>query len=446
MKHLFVTILLSFLASLLVFIAILSSTFFYGYRRSVAGWGAEMRKDTEEEVYSILTDIFQQEKSPDHALFLEKLSPLLPHNILLSVYNADKELLFTRGRQPGMGRMRAEKMGKGEMIKTPLTPVKVKGEIKGYYRIGPFGFGIDRASKKFLDSMRKTVWISVLFAFLLALIASLFFSNRFSLAAKKVASGIDRMAQGELSVRIPEEGVEEISLIARSANELGEKLEREESLRRQWAADVAHDLRTPISALKSQLEGIVDGVLDLSKQRVVKNIQELERIETLVDNLGEITRLESPEMKILRQKIDSAQFFQELESRFSQLFKKKSISVHWSMDVDTIEGDEALLLRAISNFISNAIRHTPENGEIRVSVSGIEGGFLFSVFNSGIRIPEAEIDKVFERLYRGEYARHTPGSGLGLTIARKIAELHGGTVAINSTEKEGTVFEMKIRT
>jgi len=404
-----------------------------------------MRKDTEEEVYRILTDILQQEKSPDHTLFLERLIPLLPHNIFLSVYDVDKELLFTHGRQQGMGMMRAGKMGRGEITKIPLSPVKVKGEIKGYYRIGPFGFGIDRANRKFLDSMRKTVWLSVLFAFLLAILASLFFSKKFSLSAKKVALGIDRMAQGELSVRIPEKGVEEISLIARSANELGEKLEREESLRRQWAADVAHDLRTPISALKTQLEGMADGVLDLSKQRVLKNIQELERIETLVDNLGELTRLESPEMKIVRQKIDSAQFFQELENRFSQLIKKKGISVHWRMDIDTIEGDETLLLRAVSNFMSNAIRHTPENGEIRVTVSGIDGGFLFSIFNSGIRIPEAEIDKVFERLYRGEYARHTPGSGLGLTITRKIAELHGGTVTISSSEKKGTVVEMKIR-
>ena len=114
-------------------------------------------------------------------------------------------------------------------------------------------------------------------------------------------------------------------------------------------------------------------------------------------------------------------------------------------DYDFIFGDENLILRAVSNSISNAIRHTPEGGEIRVAVFKNEKEYTLSVFNSGKGIPDTEIDKIFDRLYRGEYARKTPGSGLGLTISQKIAELHGGRAIIKSNEHIGTTVEMRIR-
>ena len=134
-----------------------------------------------------------------------------------------------------------------------------------------------------------------------------------------------------------------------------------------------------------------------------------------------------------------------MKNRFIHEFEKKGISVRWGKGVDTFTGDENLVLRAVSNFISNAVRHTPEGGKIHIDVRRDENGYTVSVNNSGKGIPKSEMDKVFNRLYRGEYARKTTGSGLGLTISQKIAELHGGEVTIKSSDKSGTTIEMSLR-
>ncbi len=445
-KRLFFTLFLSFLASLLLFIAILMAVSVFGFRRSSSGWGDEQRKIVEQKVIQILKEVLPLERDEKADLLSTRLSALLPQSISLEVYDRDKTVLYLHSTQRGMGRRRMSdsRMMTGDIHTLPLELVRVRGTLYGYYRIGSAGFGSDIANLRFLRSMRETVWFGVAGAFALSLVLALVLSRRLSGSAQEVAHAIHRMAHGDLSVRISEKGVREIALIARSANKLGKKLESEEGLRQQWAADIAHDLRTPLSALKSQLEGMHDGVLEKTPARIRRTLQELSRVEALVSDLGELTRLESPEMRISLKEVKTAEFFKELKNRFSHQIEKKSITAHWDATTKAFYGDEQLLLRAISNLISNALRHTPEYGSIRVGIAQTDSARTFFVFNSGDPIPADELPKVFDRLFRGEYARTSPGTGLGLTIAKKIAQLHGGTVTIESSETEGTTVRMTI--
>ncbi len=446
MKRIFITMLFSLLASLLIFLAVMSVTFLFGFKRSVTGWGVEKRRTIEKQVQKELKEILSQGNLDRKTLLEEKMPLLITNNIYLVIYSKEMEILYTNKDSIPVGkqRMTHSRFQQDHASKLPLEKLDVNGETVGYYSIGSFGFGIDRANTRFLESMKKTVWLSIVFAFVIAFPLAFMVSKRLADSAKVVANGIDKMAHGELSVRIPERGVKEVSTIAKSANELGRKLEREGTLRRQWAADVAHDLKTPIAALKSQLEGMADGVLGMTKDRIERNLKELSRMEVLVNDLGELTRLESPEVKIAPTKIDTENFFQDLNSRFEDQFEGKKISVNWKKEVGTFIGDENLVQRAVSNFISNAIRHTPKGGDISIALRREGKGYMITVFNTGEGIPEDEIDRVFDRLYRGEYARRSPGSGLGLTIAQKIAELHNGKVTIKSSEGYGTTVEMKI--
>jgi two-component system sensor histidine kinase BaeS len=245
-----------------------------------------------------------------------------------------------------------------------------------------------------------------------------------------VAGSLDRLAHGRLESRLEEGGSRELALIARSANRLAGQLAREQELRRQWAQDLAHDLRTPVSALMAQLEGMRDGVLDTDSRRLERNIRELARIDTLVHDLEELTRLESPEMKLSAAPVAVNQLLDELADRFAAALKAKKIEIQRHITAFLLRADEDLLLRALSNILSNAVRHTPEGGGIRVTVETEGGDALIRVFNSGPPISPEDAERAFDRLYRGEYARHSPGSGLGLTIARKIIELHGGALSI----------------
>ena len=337
----------------------------------------------------------------------------------------------------------------------PLKPVRVKADTVGYdtvgydtvgyYGIGTFGFGADRATERFLESMRKTVVFSLGSAVAIAILFSLFVSRMISKTARTVSDGIDEMAGGNLSISIPERGTQEISRIAKAANELAAKLAREEQIRRQWAADVSHDLKTPVAALRSQLEGMSDGVLETTAERIKRNLNELSRIEALVNDLGELTRLESPQTMVDPKRIDAGAFMDGLKDRFSPLMGKKGITAEWIQETDDFSGDEDLLMRALSNILSNAVRHTPAKGKITVALRTTENGYELSAHNTGEAISPEEIEKVFDRLYRGEYARNTPGSGLGLTIAKKIAQLHGGDAAVSSETGKGTTVHIHIK-
>jgi two-component system sensor histidine kinase BaeS len=464
--RLFGVVLFSFLLSLLLFVAVMSASFLLGYGRSLAGWGREKLGGVEVELRGALAELLARPETPAEttvgppAGLAQRIDEIVPPGVPVEVYDADMRVIYARGRQHmmrGRGMMHGTgRMGTGftrpddsrpPAAQRPLQRVERDGRLLGFYRIGIPGFGLDSANARFLSSMRKTIWTGVAFSLPLAFLLALILSRRLALTARKVAGGIQEMAKGNLGVRVPENGAEEIVAIARAANELAGKLGREESLRRQWAADVAHDLRTPVAALRAQFEGMRDGVLDTSGERIARNLRELSRIETLVDDLAELTRLESPEMRIRPAPVDPARLCGELKIRFEPDFAAKGISTGWECRVPEVVADEHLLLRALSNFLSNAVRHTPEGGRISTVFDAREAGaggagYAVTVFNTGDAIPREEIDRLFQRLYRGEYARKSAGSGLGLTIALKIAELHGGTVEIESREGLGTSVTM----
>jgi two-component system sensor histidine kinase BaeS len=443
MKRIFYIVFASIAASIFLSLIVMFVTFRIGYVRSSRAWGDEKSALLEDSVVQILQELFLLDRGVWQSALALKLDPLVPPGVSIVVYDTDRRPLYSHTR--GRGRMGGGMMHQNGPDTLALKPVRVKDDTVGYYSIGTFGFGADRASMRFLESMRKTVVLSLCSAAAIAILFSLFVSRMISKTARTVSDGIDEMARGNLSVSIPERGTQEISRIAKAANELAAKLTREEQIRSQWAADVSHDLKTPVAALRSQLEGMSDGVLEVTAERIRRNLNELSRIEALVNDLGELTRLESPRMTIQKKKIDAGAFMDGLKERFSPLMKKKGITAEWIQETNDFFGDEDLFTRALSNILSNAVRHTPPNGRITVALSTAQNGYELSVHNTGTAIPPEEIEKVFDRLYRGEYARNTPGSGLGLTIAKKIAQLHGGDISISSEEQKGTTVRMRIK-
>lgn len=453
MKRLFLALLLSTCTSLIIFLILMSVTFLIGFRRSIAGWGLERRSSLEELIENELKDLLAGSSGPQASLS-ERFRELIPSSVSLNIYDARKNLIFS---QRGFGHMRGRGMGMGmgmmhgaagadfELKNAPLKPLRDRGELLGYYALGAASFGADRANARFLSAMSRTIWISSIFSFAGAFIVAFFFTRNIAGSASTVSEGINELARGNLSVVIPEQKLREINVIAQAANELSRKLKKEEELRRQWAADVAHDLRTPVSALRSQLEGMVDGVLEISRDRISRNLGELQRMEALVDDLGELTRLESPEIKINPAYVDTESFIGTLKHRIENQAAEKQLSVEWRSETPSFFADEDLMLRAVSNILLNAVRHARSGGRLAVSTRREKQGYAMAVFNSGDEIPPEEIEKIFQRLYRGEYARKTPGSGLGLTIALRIAELHGGTVAIESAKNHGTTVTVRFK-
>jgi two-component system sensor histidine kinase BaeS len=442
-KPLFLTMLLSFAVSLVFFLVLMTVLIYVGFRRSAEGWGQERFKALEKAVEAEL-----RASSPEGVLRVDErlrvqLDAIIPHGTTLIIYDRDMQEVYARLRG-ARGRGRHAMDGRAATEDLSLQQVRRDGSVIAHYRLGAVNFGMDRANTRFLESMRRTLWLSIPLALVLALLFSALLSRKIASSTRSVAEGIGRIAGGDLSSRIDSRGPREIAEIAESANELGKKLEREEQLRGQWAADIAHDLRTPLGGLRSQLEGMADGVLDMSRNRIKNTLRELARMELLVQDLGELTRLESPEIRIRPTTIRARDLADELQNRFSKERAKKDIRFDWALEIEEFGGDDHLILRALSNLLSNAVRHTQQGGTISIRFEKQNSRIRIRITNTGRGIPREELPRVFDRLYRGEYARNSPGSGLGLTIARKIVELHGGEIGITSSAEGPTTVEMLI--
>lgn len=427
MKHLFVRTLITVLAALVILVAVMAAVSVVGFQRSLGEWTRAKTLQLEEAAREILLR------------FPNPVTTPVPEDVPLFVYNAREELIFSNRGEGGRRRGGSAFQGtEGDLI-----AVEEQGDLLGYYHTGKMQFENDAANNRFLNSLRLTIWLGLALALVIAVPFTLLFSRSLSRPAVLLSRGLDRITHGDLSVRIPERGAEEIALIARSANRLSEQLLRERDIRRQWVQDIAHDLRTPIAAMRAQFEGMRDGVLDISSDRIVKSLKEVSRIETLVADLEELMRLESPEMNVSLEEVGAPAIIDEIAERFDACLRKKQIRFESRHGIDRFRADPVLLQRAVTNFFVNALRHTPQNGTIELSVEPAALGKTSIVLaNSGDPIPPADLEKVFDRLYRGEYARSSPGSGLGLTIAKRIAELHGGSLSIRFSDEGGVVVEM----
>jgi len=423
MRSLFIKALFFFVGAALIFLVFMTVSLFLGFNRSLTDWSTNKSKEIRETAISLL-------QNPDLAS-----ETTFPGNIPVFIYDDTHELVFTN-----RGASRRREAGSS----ADVDPLVVEDQIIGYFHIGNIDFQNDYANQQLIQSMTRVIWIGVVVSWITSIIFALIFSRSLSRPARLVAAGINRIADGSLDEAIPEQGVDEISQIAHAANNLRDQLLKEKRLRTQWAQDIAHDLRTPISALKAQFEGMLDGVLPMNTDRIKRNIGEVLRVENLINDLQELMTLETPELRSNPTEIDLELLTSQLATAFSFKALKKNVRITREIRVPRLLADEDLLLRALSNIMNNAIRHSVKGGEVRISTGESDGRVMLKIHNDGDIIPEEELGRVFDRLYRGDHARNTPGSGLGLTISRQIVELHGGKISIASDPTAGTTVEIRL--
>jgi len=285
-------------------------------------------------------------------------------------------------------------------------------------------------------------------AIVVAVVVSFLVSRPISEQARTLSRALSEMQAGRRDVELPIRGAKEMREIAASAAELQEALRREEELRKQWAADVAHDLRTPLTVLKGQLEGMIDGVLPSDRARLERNYEEVRKLERLVNQLADLTRIESPGFKIELKAVEAASILAGQAQRFAKTAAAQRIKITVGGDAipaAPIQADSGLLERALANLVDNAIRYGDPDSELflRAERRGPDR-LAFVVDNSGLVDPQ-DRPRVFDRLYRGDRSRSTQGSGIGLSIALAIAQAHGGSLSLACDDaNRRTRFELTI--
>ena len=262
------------------------------------------------------------------------------------------------------------------------------------------------------------------------------------------------IATGELGVRVPVTGNDEMASLARAFNDMARQLQAAaqkqqelEELRRNLIAWAGHDLRTPLASIQAIVEALADGVVDEpdTVDRYLHTAQrEIRSLSHLIDDLFELAQLEAGGLPLEKSENSLSDLISDTIESFSELAARQEVTLEGQADpaVDPVVMDAQQIGRVLSNLVGNALRHTPSGGAVRVQALAQAGGARVEIQDTGEGIPAQDLPHVFERFYRGEKSRSraTGGAGLGLAIVKGIVEAHGGTIDVESQPGQGTRF------
>ncbi|WP_322510483.1 sensor histidine kinase, partial [Chloroflexus sp.] len=269
-----------------------------------------------------------------------------------------------------------------------------------------------------------------LMAILLGMAA--FFSRRISAPLRQISAAAHAIADGDHSSRVQPANVRELAELAESFNRMAAALQQADQQRRQLTADIAHELRTPLSIIKGRLEGIQDGVYEADAEQIETLLAEVALLERLINDLHLLALADAGQLPLYREIVAPVMLVNEAVRSFAQSAAERDIRLTASTadDLPDIEVDPQRIAQVLGNLISNALRHTPAGGMVSVTVAAEPNGVIFRVSDTGPGIAPADLPHIFDRFYRADRARtrSSGGAGLGLAIARRLVEAHGGQI------------------
>jgi two-component system sensor histidine kinase BaeS len=277
----------------------------------------------------------------------------------------------------------------------------------------------------------------------LALVAAWIALRRLAPPATRLVDAARRIEDGDYSARVPVRGPSELRSLARAFNAMSSRLEADEARRRSVLADVAHELRTPITVIRAQAEGIVDGVYPADAEQMRPMLAATRTLEVLVDDLRTLALAEVGTLHLQREPVDLSVLVHDALAPFADTARAAGarLSAHVEPPGLVIEVDAVRLGSVLANLVANSLRHVRAGGEVRVEASRRGGGVGIVVRDNGDGIPADLLPRVFDRFVKGA---GSPGSGLGLAIVRDIVDAHGGRVALQSTPGAGTAVEIDL--
>ena len=429
---LFMRSLVAHLVSLLLLTLLVAGAFFFSVRRSVDVWNVNRGQRLENLILPIVADVYRRTGTLEPSRIHEQLRVMLTANVYAYVFDAGgtPSYIYSLGRRIPLYDEQAVAYELQRLRDSDRSPVPILDGtgVVGYLAADTVGFTHDAANRRFLTSMTGTVLAAMGGAVVVALGAAWLFASMLSRETRAVAGGLGAIAAGRRDVTFATTATGELREISDSAHRLQTQLRDEERLRRRWMEDISHDLRTPVAALKSQLEGMFEGYLQASEQRLESLYHEIAHVEWLVSDLRELSTIESPDTVLSREPVHLGSLLTQITEavRMSLDYPADRVSVECSPDCP-ISGDSHLLRRAFMNLITNAFEHAEPGGHVRVSVGPQDRVCLVDIANTGC-VQADEIPRFFDRLYRGEKRRGRDGSGLGLPIARTIVERHEGSL------------------
>jgi len=281
-----------------------------------------------------------------------------------------------------------------------------------------------------------------------ALIITFFLSRRILAPVKALTSAAERLGRGDFSQRVNVKDRSELGDLANTFNSMASDLQRAEQLQRNMVADVAHELRTPLSNIKGYLEAVRDGVIKPDADTIRSIDDEAALLSCLVNDLQELSLAETGELKLTYQMEDIGELIKQTVASVQAQTKTKGITV--SIDLPDkpllVNIDSHRISEALRNLLVNAVAHTTRGDTITVAVKQWDDYLEVVMTDTGEGIPDVDLPNIFERFYRVDKsrARATGGTGLGLTIAKRLVEAHGGEIDVRSELGKGSRFSFTL--
>jgi signal transduction histidine kinase len=257
---------------------------------------------------------------------------------------------------------------------------------------------------------------------------------------REMVAAARAMARGDYGRRVTATSRDEVGELARAFNSMAAELAEVDRMRRDLVANVSHELRTPIGALQATLENMVDGVEPVERPALESMLRQVERLGALVEQLLELSKLESGAVPLERQQIPVGALLRDVAVDWEAPAAARDVRI----EVDAapalvVRADSVRLHQVLGNLVANAVRHSPSGGTVSLLGAADDGRVRIEIADEGPGIPSADAERVFERFYRADQARSATegGSGLGLAIARWIVELHGGAIRVEQAEPHG---------
>lgn len=408
----------------------------------------QIRRDERITVY--FEEVYKKENKWTSSSGIELMHEAYMNNYCLILRDSNKNILW--GMNPEDVRFKDHfiTMGaKGEGLFTSRTyDIKSNGKVVGYIEIGQYSpILLSKEDVNFKFAVNKSIVVSVLITILVTVLVSLSLSKQFSTPIVEVSRTSVKLSDGDYNARSEgRSNISEIKDLNDSINILGEKLKKQDEIRKRLISDISHEIRTPLNILQNNLEAMADGIFPVTSERLASLNSEVIRFGKLLDNLNVLKEFETEEIKLNIETVYIDKIVQSVVKDFAAELNEKGIDIDFNFSKDAdyrIKGDVDKLKQVFINILSNAVKFSHDGGKIWIDISSDNSHVFTSIKDNGIGIDKRDLPFIFERLYRGDKSRQQiEGSGIGLTIVKKILMLHSAEISVESEIGKGTAFKI----
>lgn len=323
------------------------------------------------------------------------------------------------------------------------APLVIGSRRVGTVTISPASGGLYTPEEQDLrKSLDRLHLISGAVAIAAGLLIAFLLAETLARPLRRLRQTAERMEHGALDARVESRGSAEMVALGRALNRLAETLEHEEEIRKANAADLAHELRTPVNGLLSRIEAAQDGVLEGPENLEAMHSEAL-RLTRLLDDLARLADAERPGMLLDKRPVDLADVARAVAASFEPRFKERGVRLVVETESAVVLGDRGRLEQIATNLVANALRYT-EVGDVRLVAGQEQENAVLEVSDTGVGIAPEDLRHIFTRFWRGDRSRSraTGGAGIGLSIVRELVRAHDGRIDVDSTPGQGSRFRV----